>query len=701
MEFSHPDYTIIKTIGQGASGSVYLAVQNRLNRKVAVKVVNDSFTDSGGQRFLREAHILAQLDHPYIVSVYELAELTDRPGYLLAMAYVDGGTLRERARKFTLGEAIVTVRHIAQALGYAHQHGFIHRDVKPDNILFQGQQAMLADFGIARLTDSQTHMTQHGSVLGTPTYMSPEQVNGAAIDTRSDLYSLGIVLYELLAGTPPFAADSAIATGIQHVTHEVPSLPPAFSCYQPFIERALAKDRDHRPPDTESFISELDNATAQSPWALDEDLQWLRSHRESTTRYSVRTKKKSVATAGRFIAVVAAGLGVTWLLYTGSQTSEDNAEPVTTTPPAAQESVTNTSSAEQPSTDIVDTTTNNQLIDNAKTNQPTAATDTTIEITTPAAQPDNSGQPLAEAEAQRMSGNWFTDEPGAVTLFKGILAVDPQHRAALEAMQQMTTQTRQAILQHINDKQWGQAADLLSQLQSNWPDYPDLATLTNDYEQAVQAERALQQRLAQQREARQAQMQRTQSMLDNAAAAEAAGQFWQPANNNALFYYRAALGQDTNNTTALNAIARLKKNLVQQVTVQIDAENLPQATALLAAFEASFPDDTLLPDLTGALDTQRATLQQRAQQQALEAEAQRQAAAIDSLHADVNSWMSQPADSAIAAYPPLAQRIATLLLQAPQNDRLLLLQSQTGTRYAKLSEAAQETEDDLFRMPGF
>jgi len=240
MGFTHPDYTIIRELGHGASGVVYLAVQNQLNRRVAVKVFSDPFARHGAdRRFLREARILAQLDHPHIVPVYELSPLPDEQGYLLAMAHVEGGTLSQRATEFSLRQALVVVTQIADALG----------------------QALLADFGIARAAESQTRMTQHGAMLGTPDYMSPEQVNGDPVDPRSDLYSLGIVFYELLTGRPPFNSSSAIATGIQHLTAEVAPLPSAFAPYQGLIDKALAKNKNGRHVNAAEFVSDLELAT--------------------------------------------------------------------------------------------------------------------------------------------------------------------------------------------------------------------------------------------------------------------------------------------------------------------------------------------------------------------------------------------------------------------------------------------------------
>ena len=277
MLFSHPNYTVIKELGRGASATVYLAVQKQLNRKVALKVVKGPFlNEDHRRRFKREARILARFDHPHIVPVYALDELADSAGYLLAMRYVSGGTLRERAQNLSVGACVRVIAEIAEALSYAHANGFLHRDVKPENIVFDGDRAMLTDFGVARATASNTQLTQTGAMLGTPAYMSPELVSGAVLDGRSDLYSLGIVLYELLAGARPFESDSAIAAGVMHVNTKPPPLPQAFAYFQPCLDRLLAKDPLRRPADAGELRDELEHLSAHLPMAPHESPTQLR-----------------------------------------------------------------------------------------------------------------------------------------------------------------------------------------------------------------------------------------------------------------------------------------------------------------------------------------------------------------------------------------------------------------------------------------
>lgn len=259
IDFSHADYTIIKQLGRGSSAVVYLAIQNQLNRKVALKVISTAgLTAIERSRFQREALILARLEHPNIVPVFELSELPESHRYMMVMRYLTGGTLSDKLEHLTLRECIDILRQLASALDYAHRQGYLHRDIKPDNILFDGSQAVLTDFGVARATESRTNLTQTGTLPGTPAYMSPEQISGARLDGRSDLYSLGIVLYEMLTGARPFHSDSALATGIMHVTANVPPLPGPLSMFQSCVDGLLQKKPEHRTPDGQTLIAQLD-----------------------------------------------------------------------------------------------------------------------------------------------------------------------------------------------------------------------------------------------------------------------------------------------------------------------------------------------------------------------------------------------------------------------------------------------------------
>ncbi|HVF33863.1 MAG TPA: protein kinase [Candidatus Saccharimonadia bacterium] len=262
-----PGYELLRELGQGGMATVWLAIQRSLDRKVAIKVMKRNIDDleKFERRFLVEGRTMAKLPHRNIVAVYDIVK-GDEVTYI-AMEFLDGGTLSEKMKEgLSLGDAIAVVVQIAHALQFAHEHGVVHRDLKPANIMFRDNATpVLTDFGIAKHQDQgSTRLTQTGMLVGTPTYMSPEQINALDVDGRSDLYALGILFYELLTGAPPFQADTPIAVLMSHLTQPPPPLPAQFADFQPVVDRMLAKNRDERYPDLREFTRELKSAVVNN-----------------------------------------------------------------------------------------------------------------------------------------------------------------------------------------------------------------------------------------------------------------------------------------------------------------------------------------------------------------------------------------------------------------------------------------------------
>ena len=264
-------YRIISLLGRGGMADVYRAEDERLGREVALKAVPPEFTRDPErvERFEREVRAAARLTHPNIVTVYEFGQGAGQHFY--TMALMPGGDLKARIGAhpdwMPPSEARAVAAAMARALDYAHRQGFVHRDVKPENILF-GEDAspQLTDFGIARAMSSGTRMTATGMSIGSPHYMSPEQARGQAVDGRSDLYSLGVVLYEMLTGRVPFDAADTLAVAYAHVNDPVPELPPAQQEWQPVVDRLLAKSPDDRFGNAGDLAKILaSDAPAQAP----------------------------------------------------------------------------------------------------------------------------------------------------------------------------------------------------------------------------------------------------------------------------------------------------------------------------------------------------------------------------------------------------------------------------------------------------
>lgn len=243
-----PGYRIIRELGRGGMATVYLAIQEKFDRQVAVKVMDPELLhdETFSKRFARESQIVAKLNHPHIIQVYDVG-LSGNNHYLV-MELITGGELNDRLEEgIDVQTAFRVIKEIARALDFAHSQNFIHRDIKPENILFRADESsVLSDFGIARGMDNETQITTMGSVVGTPYYMSPEQVTGETLDGRSDIYSLGVVFYKTLTGKVPYDGDSALNIGIKHIKDPVPKLPSGLSKMQPLIDRFMAKMPAHR-----------------------------------------------------------------------------------------------------------------------------------------------------------------------------------------------------------------------------------------------------------------------------------------------------------------------------------------------------------------------------------------------------------------------------------------------------------------------
>ena len=256
-------YRIIRKLGAGGMANVYLAEDEVLGRRVAIKILNDRHAgdDQFVERFRREAKNAASLSHPNIVSIYDRGEAEGT--YYIAMEYLDGRSLKELivARgPAPIHIAIDYARQILAAIRFAHRHGIVHRDIKPHNVLVDGEGRLkVTDFGIARAGASQ--MTEAGSIIGTAQYLSPEQAKGAPVDQTSDLYSVGVVLYELLTGVVPFSGETPVEIAMKHLSR-VPDPPSSKRAEIPrdldlVVMRALAKDSSERYHSAEEMDADL------------------------------------------------------------------------------------------------------------------------------------------------------------------------------------------------------------------------------------------------------------------------------------------------------------------------------------------------------------------------------------------------------------------------------------------------------------
>jgi eukaryotic-like serine/threonine-protein kinase len=334
-------YKLEARIGAGGMSTVYRALDETLQRQVAIKLMNREVASDSDQleRFRREARAVAQLSHPHIVGVIDAGEDEQRP--YIVFEYVEGETLKERIRRLgrlPIAEAVAYAIEIARALGTAHARHIVHRDVKPQNVLIDDEgSAKVTDFGIARTLDEEG-LTADGRVLGTTDYVSPEQALGQPVTGQSDLYSLGIVLYEMLTGEVPFKGENQIAVAMKHVREALPDVqskrPEVSAALAAVVDNATAKRQQDRYADDAELIHDLEDVlaieTARAGTATGEVTSVLRtlpSRTRSRIPYGIRHRSTVIAF---LVTLLIAGGGIAaWLV---TRTHHGTGRPVTPPP---------------------------------------------------------------------------------------------------------------------------------------------------------------------------------------------------------------------------------------------------------------------------------------------------------------------------------------------------------------------------------
>ncbi len=261
-----PGYRIERLIAKGGMAEVYLAEQLSLGREVAIKVMDSHAGDKDfAERFLHEARLVAALNHSNLVTIYDFGQL-EGGRLFLSMEYLQGGDLEERLTQGVSEEmAIRVLRELVNALKFVHSKGIIHRDIKPANILFrQDDTLVLTDFGIAKTINNDVGLTQAGMIVGSAAYGSPEQMQGLTLDTRTDIYSVGVLFLEMLTGSNPFKADTFVNTAMNHIQLDIPRLQGKQARFQPLLNKMLGKTPKERFASMELLSGMLETITLAS-----------------------------------------------------------------------------------------------------------------------------------------------------------------------------------------------------------------------------------------------------------------------------------------------------------------------------------------------------------------------------------------------------------------------------------------------------
>lgn len=565
-----PGYRIDRPIGRGGMSTVYLALQESVQREVALKIMAGSLLgdEEFGERFLREARIAASLRHPNVVHVYDVAQHGDH--HYMAMEHVPGGpVINRRGPRRDYRFALRVIREIASALDYAHRRGVVHRDIKPDNILLREDgSAVLTDFGIARAGDSM-RMTRTGAIIGTPHYMSPEQARGQPLDGRADLYSLGVVFYQLLLGEVPYQADDSVAVGIMHITAPLPRLPAQLIELQPLLDRLLAKEPAQRFNTGAEIVAALDTVAT-----LDPELP------EPPARG--RTPKPSVS----------------------------DATPTLVTPPEVRGG-RGQSRADGPSLGALDALHAHESGPRARA-APRSGTVrgrssrgplrwavwllpllvlalgvTFQDRLRPLWSGSDRGEQLARAESALQAGRLQDDDrgPGARSLYNAILAAEPDHESAREGLRRVGRAHLQSAQQHLDA---GAVETARRELE-----YARMLGVGSDELALVERELAA-------NVGRESAMEELSRRIDAAAAALSAGRIEEPGTG-AIALYQQALALDPANPVARAGLREALAPVLEMARADIESGRYAEGERRLAAVVQVDPANHLLPELRAAL----------------------------------------------------------------------------------------------------
>ncbi len=629
-----PGYKIIKTLGVGGQATVYLAIQEGFDREIALKVMSPALAadPSFGERFLREAKIVAKLRHPGIVTVFDVGEHDGF--YYLAMEYLPETDLRTRiTRGIKAKDALWVIQKIAKALHYAHNKGYIHRDVKSENILFRDDgEPVLTDFGIAKASNSSTQMTQTGKLIGTPQYMSPEQCRGRKLDGRSDIYSLGIILYEMLTQKVPFDGEDSVAVCLQHVTKPIPRLSARQKHYQWLLDRMLAKKVEDRFEDAEKLSSEVEEflagdisrsqqrSTSELRASREEDIQAIFAEDDMVANERLVLDDTESRRIWPWVVIPILLVGGTvgylkqelwfpqskqWFLeVTGNAVkqpeqsiveSSDTAEPVKSNQTVSQNKpVQNNPSANSAELEARQKQIA-QLLVEADTLEPL---------------PD-----LDPAQVRQLLQNYLRvlvlDETNSKAIAGKAATLQ---RAASYAESALEKDDEDAFMQYY------------SVIESTAPQHPSLSALDNRYQ-------SFKQRQQQQAEVAE-QQQEIDALLEKATTSFAANKLTSPKGESALDFFRQVLVIDPNNSKALEGVESVKSRYVKMAQQSMLNKNIEAAASSIKKLETIDANDSRLAELKQQYASIKAKVDEERRLAALEQEKKKQEEARKKLLAD-------------------------------------------------------------------
>ncbi len=552
-ELQVPGYDIEERIGRGGMASVYRARQHTFDRDVALKVLKPDLSEDElfCQRFVQESLIVAKLHHSNIVQVYDVGEFQNN--FYIAMEYLHGGDLNTRLGEgLAIRDSIKIVKQAASALDFAHQKGIIHRDIKPDNIMFREDgAAVLTDFGIAKEIDSDMNFTQTGLIVGTPKYMAPEQIRGAKPSAQADIYSLGILLFQCLTNHVPFQGKDMVATAYKHFNDPVPQLPPLVSAFQPILETMLAKapeDRYRRAMEIVEALEQLVGPSETNATNLDITEEFIAPSSELDPTI-VHPHNQATHTSAAAVNDETAAMQVppdaeeaprerskppAWLLYTGT---------IALMLVAVIIFFTKFSGGAEPTLTKTDTP-------SLSPPQQNAAPPTTIENVT-----DNPTVKRLLAEAQIDIREKRLKKPDANNAFnklQRVLAIAPENPEALAAMEQIAEEYAKLADRALISRDYSIANTYLAEARTAAPHLDVIRIIQTKLNRVTDAEWREQASILSMEKSLM-----IDGLVKSAGIDEEEGRLTSPEGDNALEKYQRILEIDANHTLALRKVKEL------------------------------------------------------------------------------------------------------------------------------------------------
>ncbi|MEM1114408.1 MAG: serine/threonine-protein kinase [Pseudomonadota bacterium] len=684
-DFELPGYELYERLGRGGMASVYRALHLNLDREVAIKVMDPAMSadENFSERFIREARISARLTHPSILQIYDVNTFSGMN--YIAMEYLPAGDLADIIYTGIAQSTIYEVmRQMTEALDYAAGQGYVHRDIKPSNIMLRGKDDyVLADFGIARAANSGTQMTQTGLMVGTPSYMSPEQAKGLEVDGRSDLYALAVLWYEMMVKALPYDSDSAVTTAVKHLTEAIPTLPEHLSVYQEFLDKAMAKNPAERFQTGAELYRYLRDASAG--FNDDQVLTPAREVPEQSTAADADIGGDGTVVSD---SGMLAGSADQTQVSGASLRATGSARPYKLEGTAQRERLVSgmyakeqTSSGSSKGLWIV-------LLLVALGGGGYAAY-TTWQDQQEASQ--RGMRSVAESISMAYRSLEADDLTQAVTAFSEVLELDSGNRAARQGLADVEKRFGAQISAALSERDVATASGLLDEMAAVMPNsqsMPGLLAQTEALQGELAAAEAEALAVAEAEQALNALLLDASSALDSAAQDLARGP-------EAAELFRRALEMEPDNGAALDGLDKLTAYYADAADDAANAGDFVRAEDLLVSGLAVFPGQSELQALQASLpgleEAWLAAAEARAEEEArLAAEQAAAAEALAAAQADANAAMAAIGGGELAS---ARDTYEDLLEEFPDMDATVALGAQLLTAYADLAREQLEIED--------